>query len=232
SLFNHMNILNEGIAFFSPQKERILANSHFIQYINIISHTSTVSAEQIFSIEEFQKIKIFLKKHLDTKTEFPKNELPQVEYTINKNERYFKLLCIIFADKSFEILITDITRPEKRRLLKQQLTSNIAHELKTPLASIKGYLETLMNNPEIEKSKQLYFISKAHAQAEKMNLLLIDISLLSNIEDAGDLFEFKPVNIKNIVHDVVENLESRLMEKNIKCRLFIDEEVVVRGNDS
>ncbi len=230
--FNHMNILNEGISFFSPKKEKILANSHFIQYISLISHTSTVSAEHIFTIPEFKKINSFLKKYLHSDTEFPKNELPQIEYTISKNERYFKLLCIIFADKSFEILITDITRPEKRRLLKQQLTSNIAHELKTPLASIKGYLETIMNNPKIDADKQKYFISRAHSQTERLNHLLNDISLLNNIEDAGELFEIKPVVVKSIVRDVLENLENRLSEKNMKCKLYIDDEVVVMGNDS
>jgi two-component system, OmpR family, phosphate regulon sensor histidine kinase PhoR len=230
--FSHMNILNEGIAFFSPQKERMLANSHFIQYISLISKTSTISAENVFTIPEFKKLNNFLERYLKSEVEFQKNELPQIEYNVHRNERYFKILCIVFADKSFEILISDITRPEKRRLLKQQLTSNIAHELKTPLASIKGYLETLMNNPAIGGDKQQYFISRAHAQAERLNLLLNDISLLNNIEDAGELFEFKPVPVKNIVRDVIENLESRLLEKNMKCRLFIDDEVIINGNDS
>jgi len=209
-----------------------LANSQFIQYTSIISDSSTISAEQVFSIPEFRKINKFLDINLASEKEFQNNELPQIEFTINKNESYFKVLCIIFADKSFEILLTDITRPEKRRLLKQQLTSNIAHELKTPLASIKGYIETLMGNPDIDKEKQQYFIQKAHAQSERLNLLLNDISLLNNIEDAGELFEIKSVNIKNIVSDVWENLESRLNENNTRFKLKIGEDVVVKGNDS
>ena len=231
-LFNHMNILNEGISFFKPNKDKMLANSHFIQYISMISDASTISAEHIFSIPEFKKINEFLADNLLGKTEFQNNELPQIEFTINKNERYFKVLCIVFADKSFEILITDITRPEKRRLLKQQLTSNIAHELKTPLASIKGYIETLMNNTKIDEEKQQYFIGRAFAQTERLNLLLNDISLLNNIEDAGELFEIKTVNINNIISDVIENLGSRLAEKGIKCKLKINDNIVVNGNDS
>ena len=231
-LFNHMNVLNEGIAFFRPNKEKMLANSHFIQYISIISNTSTVSAEHIFEIPDFARINKFLDKNLVKDVEFTSNDLPEIEYTINRNESYFKILSIVFADKSFEILITDITRPEKRRLLKQQLTSNIAHELKTPLASIKGYIETLMNNRGISEEKKVYFIERAFAQAERLNLLLNDISLLNNIEDAGELFEIKPVVVKNIITDVIENLESRLTEKNIRCKLNIDNEVIVNGNDS
>jgi two-component system OmpR family sensor kinase/two-component system phosphate regulon sensor histidine kinase PhoR len=231
-LFNHMNILNEGISFFKPNKEKMLANSHFIQYISIISNTSTISAENIFEIPEFKNINDFLNKNLIKDFEFLPNELPQIEYTFNKNEQYFKVLCIIFADKSFEVLITDITRPEKRRLLKQQLTSNIAHELKTPLASIKGYIETLINNPGISEEKKQYFIERAFAQSERLNLLLNDISLLNNIEDAGELFEFKPVNMKKIVADVIENLENRFSEKNIKYEMNVDSTVVVSGNDS
>ncbi len=231
-LFNHMNILNEGISFFKPNKEKMLANSHFIQYVSMISDASTISAENFFNIPEFKRINTFLDENLKKDTEFQNSELPQLEFTISKNESYFKVLCIVFADKNFEILITDITRPEKRRLLKQQLTSNIAHELKTPLASIKGYIETLMGNPNIAKEKQQYFIERAHVQAERLNMLLNDISLLNNIEDAGELFEIKPINVKHIVSDVIENLESRLATKNIKCKLNIDEDVVVNGNDS
>ena len=231
-LFNHMNILNEGISFFKPNKEKMLANSHFIQYIGIISNKSTISAEHIFTIPEFQKLNDFLNHKLSKDREIKYNELPQIEYTINKNEQYFKILCIVFADKSFEILITDITQPEKRRLLKQQLTSNIAHELKTPLASIRGYIETLMNNPAISEEKKKYFIERAFAQTERLQLLLNDISLINNIEDAGELFEIKPVNVKRIVADVIENLENRLLAKNIKCTLNIDENVMVNGNDS
>ncbi|WP_167604808.1 sensor histidine kinase [Maribellus sediminis] len=231
-LSNHMNILNEGIGFFNPAREKMLVNSHFIQHVSMISDTSTISAENVFMIPEFKKVNKFLDENLKKDIEFLDNELPQIEFTINKNETYFKIQCIVFADKSFEVLITDITRPEKRRLLKQQLTSNIAHELKTPLASIKGYLETLMGNPNINKEKQQYFIERASVQAERLNLLLNDISLLNNIEDAGELFEFKSINIRNIVSDVIENLENRLTSKNIKCKINIDDEVEVNGNDS
>lgn len=231
-IYGHLQVLKEGISIFSPHKHKILANSHFIQFINMISDKSTISAEYIFSIPEFGKVLEFIDLGQRRKMIAPNKELPQIEYTIEKNEKFFQVRCIIFLDKSFEVLISDVTRPEKQRLLKQQLTSNIAHELKTPLSSIKGYLETVINNPTIPAEKQTYFLEKAFAQSERLTDLLNDISLLNNIEDAGGLFEFKPLMLKPIINDAIENLKIRLTERNMDYLVDVDKEVVVNGNES
>jgi len=231
-LYGHLQVLKEGISIFSPEKNKILANSHFIQFINMISDKSTISAEHIFSIPEFSKVLEFVDQYRENDLQTPNKELPQIEYTIEKSEKFFHIRCIIFVDRSFEVLISDVTRPEKQRLLKQQLTSNIAHELKTPLSSIKGYLETILNNPNIPEEKKKYFIEKAFAQAERLTDLLNDISLLNNIEDAGGLFEFKPLIVNPVIRDVIENLKHRLTEKNMDCTVEVGKEVVVNGNES
>ncbi len=231
-LFGHLQVLKEGISIFSPEKHKILANSHFIQFINVISDKSTISAELIFSIPEFRKVVEFVDQFQKTDIQTQNKELPHMEYTVEKGEKYFQIRCIVFLDKSFEVLVSDVTRPEKQRLLKQQLTSNIAHELKTPLSSIKGYLETILNNPNIPAEKQKYFLEKAFAQSERLTDLLNDISLLNNIEDAGGLFEFKPLILNPVIRDVVENLKLRLTEKNMECKIEVDSSVVVFGNES
>lgn len=231
-VFNHLNVLNEGIAFFSPNKEKLLANSHFIQYINMISERSAISADLLFEIQEVKPLIKKIDKILKSNSAFNPKDLPSFTITVGKNEMYFKIQAVVFLDKSFEILISDITRPEKRRLLKQQLTSNIAHELKTPLSSIKGYLETIKTGANLPAEKQLYFVDRAYAQSMRLEALLNDISLLNNIEDAGDLFEIKPVQLRRLVDDVIENLRVRLVESNITVDIDIEEYVEVEGNES
>ncbi len=231
-VLNHLNVLNEGIGFFKPNKEKIMANSHFIQYINLISDRSTISADFFFEIEETKPLVAQLDEVLQSDAVLNPKKLPYFSMTIGKNEMYFKVQAIVFADKSFEVLFTNITQPEKRRLLKQQLTSNIAHELKTPLASIKGYLETLKNNLDVPIEKRAYFIERAFAQSMRLEALLNDISLLNNIEDAGDLFEFKKLKIRALIDEVVENLNARILVKNIQLKISLDSKVVVHGNES
>jgi two-component system OmpR family sensor kinase/two-component system phosphate regulon sensor histidine kinase PhoR len=231
-LLNHLNVLNEGIAFFPSGNEKVLSNSQFIQYINLISERSTINTDHLFDINEFKRIKKFVNSHLQSNDTVNWQEFPRLEYSISKNDKFFKIQCFMFSDRSFEIVISDITRLEKRRLIKQQLTSNIAHELKTPLASIKGYLETILENGTISPEKQKYFIEKAFLQSERLSNLVNDISLLNSIEDAGELYEFKPTIIKSVVIDVVENLRRKIEEKNITLDVEINENVFVNGNES
>ena len=231
-LFNHLNALNEGIAFYSPDRKKTLANRNFVQYINLISSNRVNVAGDIFRMKEFSRLNNFLEESHKNPEYLNSETLPQLEFVISQGEKYFKIHSIIFPDNSFEVMITDITRLEKRRLMKQQLTSNIAHELKTPLASIKGYLETMIENWPVQEEKQKYFLEKAYIQSERLTHLINDVSLLNNIEDAGDLFQFTSVDIRMIIDEVYENFANRILEKNIVFRSYVDEGVVVKGHDS
>lgn len=231
-LFNHLNALNEGIAFFSPLREKSLSNRNFIQYVNLISKKRINNSEDIFRMQEFKKLNKFIDSYQGNREIINPETLPNLEFVISSGDKYFKIQSIIFPDKSFEVMITDITRLEKRRLMKQQLTSNIAHELKTPLASVKGYLETMIENWPVQEEKQKYFLEKAFMQSERLTHLINDVSLLNNIEDAGDLFKFKPADLKNIIDEVYENFASRMHERDIVFISNVPEGVILNGNDS
>ena len=202
-LISHLFILKEGIAFFSAGKKVILNNSHFIFYINIIAEDSTISVEKIFLAEEFKEINRFIDKTISENKTLKTQELPRMEYSVQKDGFHFHIQCIIFPDKSFEILISDQTQLMRRSIMKQQITSNISHELKTPISSVKGYLETVLNNPELEKSKQRYFIEKAYNQSERLTQLVNDIALLNKIEEYSELYTRENVEIKKVINEAI-----------------------------
>lgn len=230
-LFEHLNIVAEGVAIFSKKNELKLSNKHYVQYINLITERSTISMPDISEVESLKPIVEFVK--IKQKENLHNNpDLPTFTITLNASEQYFQVKAIVFADKGYEIIISDITKLEKRRLLKQQLTSNIAHELKTPVTSMKGYLETILNSDNLPAEKQKHFIERAHLQSERLTELLNDISLINNIEDAGDLFEFKNIDVRNVIEEVVENRKMQLNEKQIKCVIDVEPNLTVVGNDS
>jgi len=228
-LFNHLYILNEGVAFFSPEKKKTLINSHFIQYMNIISSQLSISAEDFFNLEEFNQVVEFIEKNT-TDNFSTTQELPRFEYTINKSGKYFKVQCIMFHDKSFELIITDITKLEKNKLIKQQMTSNIAHELKTPVTSVTGYLETILDNPDIEPEKQNYFIQKANAQANRLTDLINDIVILNKIEETSEHFAFENIDFSEIIDEIKDEYQSALKKKKMSLDIHAENEAQLKGN--
>jgi two-component system phosphate regulon sensor histidine kinase PhoR len=229
-LFSHLNILNEGVGFFSKSAEKILTNSHFIQYINIISGEPTLSPSNFLETKDFSQVKKFLE---NSKPVYVKSqELPRMEYQIVRDGRYFRIQCVRFHDESFEIIISDITQIETNRIIKQQVTSNIAHELKTPVSSIKGYIETLLTSKDVDPEKRKYFLGKALAQSDRLSQLINDIAILNKIEEAGNTFTLEKINISDVFHEVKENFKSAIENKNISVESDIPNDIIVKGNRS
>jgi signal transduction histidine kinase len=230
-LYSHLIALNEGIAFFTSGKKKILRNNHFIQFINVISEQSKISEEEIFVVKEFSGLNEFLEVQLDPAIEIKKSDLPHYEDIIYKDKRTFNLHSIVFSDKSFEVVIRDITKLEKRRIIKEQITSNIAHELKTPITIIMGYLELLRNN-DISPEEMKKFIGNAFEQSERLSDLIQDMSLLDKMSEAKDRFKFESVNLNELIYEVKDSLALSLKAKNVEVSIRLPKPLILNANRS
>ena len=119
---------------------------------------------------------------------------------------------------------------EKIRI-KHQLTNNINHELKTPVQSIMGSLETLIHNgdaltPELRNK----LINTGYENSLRLSELLQDITLLSRITDAKDTFAKSRINIGGLVNDVVRDIVSIYGEQKMRINVNLPEDVEVEGN--
>lgn len=230
-LFSHLNALNEGIAFFTADKKKILTNQQFIQNLNLVTRSSPVHPENIFEIEEMEPVVAFIDEQLKSTNQIDAGQLPQIEIVLQISSRFFSIKCMFFTDRSFEIVITDTTKLEKRKLIKHQMTSNIAHELKTPVTSVLGYLDTLKQSKVPEETRER-FIKRAYTQAERLSQLIEDISSLNKIEEAGENYHFESLKISKIVDEVVQHLQLKLEERQIRVNIDLPGKLVVNGNTS
>ena len=121
---------------------------------------------------------------------------------------------------------------EKQTVMRRELTQNISHELKTPVASILGYTETILNNPSMSDETKQQFIHRTHAQAERLTSLLQDISTLNRMDYAADVLSFERTDVAAIVAEIIAETEPALEEKQMTLHNYLPESIIVQGNPS
>lgn len=225
-LIKHLQISQEGLGIFSSDKKEILANANFIQYTNILSDQQCESSDQIFSLPEFVDINQFIDKSLLN------NELKRKKLVVEKDSRVFSVQCIVFQDNTFEISINDITVQEHENELKRHLTQNISHELKTPVSSILGYMESILENPEMNAERQRFFVERSFQQAQRLSALLQDISTLNKMDEAKRLFEKETCNITEVIQDVLNDVHLQIEQKECAVQMSLPEELQIQGSRS
>lgn len=110
--------------------------------------------------------------------------------------------------------------------LKKQLTNNINHELKTPVASILLCLDLLHDHPELAPEQKEEFMDKIRHNAQRLNSLLKDVSTITRMDEGADVIEKTETNLTALIREIVE--ESRL-RTNMKITLDIPE-LTIKGN--
>lgn len=119
---------------------------------------------------------------------------------------------------------------EKKTQMRRELTQNIAHELKTPVASILGYTDTIIDNPDMDEPTRQQFIARTNAQAKRLTLLLQDISTLNRMDYAANALTMERTDVSLIVAEVVAETEMAIEQKHMTLRNCMPQSVIVNGN--
>jgi signal transduction histidine kinase len=223
-LLQHVHISGEGLCFFSHDRTVEFYNGLFIQYLNFLTDESTSDPLTIFAEPKFKETAAFLSQPSSAQDNY-------FETLIRYQGRFFNIQVNLFEDRSFEIIINDITRQEKTRRLKQEMTGNIAHELRTPITSIRGYLELILSqSPDAETTKA--FTEKAFNQTLVLSELIQDMSLISKIEETPRSFRLEAVNLHELLLSLRNDLEKDLHGKNIRMKSNISDDIIINGNQN
>lgn len=124
------------------------------------------------------------------------------------------------------------TRKEQAKL-KRELTENAAHELKTPVSSIRGYLETIVEQYDTmtEETKKK-FILNCYTQSERLCNLIQDISTLNRLDDGKQYIDIEPVDICETVKKVINESEKQLSDNKMIVETHIPQGLAVNGSSS
>ncbi len=115
---------------------------------------------------------------------------------------------------------------------KRQLTNNLNHELKTPVASIQVCLETLLSGIELSEEKQQELLGRCYANTDRLRRLLADVSLITRMEDGSQSIDMEKVIIDDILCEIADELDALPKEQSMMLHLDLSEPIIVYGNHS
>lgn len=97
---------------------------------------------------------------------------------------------------------------EEKAKAKRQLTNNINHELRTPIGVIKGYLDTILDNPDMDEGARTHFMRKAQEHVNRLVDLIADVSAITRLEEGGELINTEELDFHDLVFTTASDLQA------------------------
>lgn len=119
---------------------------------------------------------------------------------------------------------------EEKARAKRQMSSNINHELRTPIGVIKGYLDTMIENPDMDTDTRMHFLRKAQEHAHRLVSLITDVSAITRLEEGGELINTEELDFHDIAYTIANDLEDSGVMGDMKFEYSVPLDCKIMGN--
>ncbi|MFB7139841.1 two-component system histidine kinase PnpS [Gottfriedia sp. NPDC056225] len=132
--------------------------------------------------------------------------------------------------KGIVLVFHDISELKKLEQVRKDFFANVSHELKTPITSIKGFTETLLDGAMESEELCKNFLSIILTESDRMQTLIQDLLDLSKIEQQNFKLDLAEVSVKQVIEDVHQMMNQKALEKNIEFKLYLNSPLVVNAD--
>lgn len=228
-------IMRTAVPYSESLKEMLSADMAFLWFMFVVTIIMTLFGWLVMrqlgqTITRLNKFAAKAEKgeKIDNIEPFPHNELGEIsKHIINL---YTELQdTIIDRDLKYK---QALQQEQDKIRIKRQLTNNINHELKTPVASIQVCLETLLSGPQLKDEMKHKLLEQCYSNCERLRNLLNDVSLITRLEEGSSLIQKNIVVINDIVDEIKDEIELLPKENNFLLHVNMDKTVKINGNQS
>ena len=128
------------------------------------------------------------------------------------------------------LVFHDLTRLKQLENTRQEFVANVSHELRTPLSMIKGYVETLIHGAKDDPNVATRFLQTIEKHADRLTYLIEDLLTISRLESGQIVMNIQKVDLRPLVDDVLNDLQSRAAEKKVNLENQAADDLVVRAD--
>ena len=124
-------------------------------------------------------------------------------------------------------MLRDVTDLHALENMRRDFVANVSHELKTPLASIKAYAETLRLGAIDDKDKNVQFVTQIETQAELLNLQIQDLLEIARVESGSSAFNIENIDINQLCRRSAQDLQAQADQRKVKLLLDVDQHPII-----
>ena len=224
--------MKEGVVAVDDNMKIIFINSEASKILEIENDSAKGKiVQEVIRIYEIHK---FIEEVLKSNESLEKNIVIQKEKDINLQLTGAILESSDGKPMGVIMVINDITNIFTLDTMKKDFVANVSHELKTPITSIKGFLETLLSGSIDDKENAVKFLNIISKNTDRLNDIIDDLLLLSKVEQIKDAryLKFEDKNVSEIIKTAVENLSHKAEIKGIRLNLVCDEGLIFPLNSN
>lgn len=219
--------VNDGIAIVNGEGKIMLSNSSVCRFMGI--ENCSLENKKIVEVFENYDILNFVDKNLKNFT------ADSMEFSlIYPQKRYLKCDAIPVMlkenEKALIIVIKDITKERELDNFRREFISNVSHELKTPLTSIHGYAETLMDDDfkDVETAKK--FLGIIENESARMSRLINDLLDLQKLEEEKTKFQFEEIDLSKVVEYVSRIVKPMTESLGVELKISCKDHIKIYGD--
>jgi two-component system phosphate regulon sensor histidine kinase PhoR len=206
----------EGVMVLDPEGRILLANPAFREIFSLEVNPEGRTPLELVRNADLQKVvKEVLagKDSVEREIQIQRGETQQIRVQASplKTTEKIQGSVLVFYD------ITDLRRLENVR---REFVANVSHELKTPLAAIKGYAETLIHGALKDEANAMKFLQVIDRHADRLHHIVQDLLDLSKIESAQYELRLEKISIEPLIEELKSTFQKEIEAKKIHFQIF------------
>ncbi|GLX67056.1 two-component system histidine kinase PnpS [Paenibacillus glycanilyticus] len=222
------NMIN-GVMMIDPAGKILLMSRRAGELLGIASSElvgrNYAEAKQQYELSQLIQEALDSREHIREEITFyfPEERLLELNLVpINQENQEFSGVLLVLQD------VTAIRRLERMR---SEFVANVSHELKTPIAAVKGFAETLLGGAVNDEETARSFLQIIYDESDRLNRLIGDILALSKIESKRIPLYFSPVDMDAFMTKTVTMMEAEAARKSIKLQLELEHGLYVEADE-
>jgi two-component system, OmpR family, phosphate regulon sensor histidine kinase PhoR len=212
-----LGAMPDGLAVVDDRRSVQLMNPEFRRIFGLAENVSEGSLLELVHNASVDRLAVEAIKRRE-----PQRDL--IEFTRSGSEsRELEITAVPFAEgsdvKGAVILFRDVTHFRKVEKMRRDFVANVSHELRTPLSILRGYIETLLDEPDQTSSELRRILEVMERHSDRLNALVENVLTLARLESPGIELHRTEVELPELLHSIMRDWEKRFAAKKLKSHL-------------